>query len=247
MGLAMASFAHMATPEDDRRHVPGPDAMPLWNESFWFPFYDPAHQVGMVLRFGSYAKQNKANLFLYLTRGSELVHSFIDHHLPVPAHESGRCTIAGLTIDWEQPLERFRLRYANGPHAFDVVWQATSPAYTYPRPPDTSYDLVPGHIEQAGRVTGRMTIGGTSYAIDCHGHRDHSWGGERDWAKFHRWNYLSGDFGPADCRARDGARAATSASDDPCPDDDSAEDTHARDVAATALRTVRTGGCTPVP
>lgn len=196
MALRMPPFAHMATPEDDRRHTPGPDAMPFWNESFWFPFYDPKQRIGMVFRFGSYAKQNKANLFLYLTRGSELVHSFIDHHLPVPAHESGRCTIAGLTIGWEQPLERFHLRYANGPQGFDVVWQATSPTYTYPRPPDTSYDLVPGHIEQAGRVTGTVTLGGTTYPIDCHGHRDHSWGGERDWAKFHKWNYLSGDFGP---------------------------------------------------
>src|SRR5437899_199384 len=72
----MASTTHLATPEDDARHVPGKDSLPLWNESYWFPFYDPRTE------------------------------------------------------------------------------------------------------------------------IDAPGHRDHSWGGERDWAKFHRWNYLSGEIEP---------------------------------------------------
>src|SRR5262249_676508 len=34
-----------------------------------------------------------------------------------------------------------------------------------------------------------------AHPFDGVGHRDHSWGGERDWAKFHRWTYLSGEFG----------------------------------------------------
>ena len=37
----MASTTHMATLEDDRRHLPGPNALPLWSESYWFPLYDP--------------------------------------------------------------------------------------------------------------------------------------------------------------------------------------------------------------
>src|SRR5437899_927299 len=83
----MATTTHMATVEDDARHTPGPGSLPLWNESLWFPFYDPGSEVGVVLRAG------------------------------VP------------------------------------------------------------------------------HAVDCLGHRDHSWGGERDWAKFHRWSYLSGELG----------------------------------------------------
>lgn len=193
---SMASTTHMATPEDDRRHAPGPGTLPLWNESFWFPFYDPKQEVGVVFRFGNHANLGYANLFLFITHRHELVHTVIDHRLPVPPIEPGRCTIHGLTIEWLEPLQRFRLRYQDGPHAFDVVWDAFSPTFTYPRPPDTSYDLVPGHIEQAGRVKGTVTIAGQTFPIDCLGHRDHSWGGERDWAKFHRWNYLSGEFGP---------------------------------------------------
>ena len=46
----MASTVHMAAPEDDARHTPGPGSLPLWNESLWFPFYDSASDVGVVLR-----------------------------------------------------------------------------------------------------------------------------------------------------------------------------------------------------
>ena len=38
-------------------------------------------------------------------------------------------------------------------------------------------------------------LGGTEYPFRGLGHRDHSWGGERDWTKFKRWTYLSGEFG----------------------------------------------------
>ena len=39
-------------------------------------------------------------------------------------------------------------------------------------------------MEQVAR---RVTIADVAYPVSCLGHRDHSWGGERDWAKFHRW------------------------------------------------------------
>jgi predicted secreted hydrolase len=33
------------------------------------------------------------------------------------------------------------------------------------------------------------------HPIDGFGHRDHSWGGERDWNKFYGWDYLNVEFG----------------------------------------------------
>src|SRR5439155_74330 len=103
--------------------------------------------------------------------------------------------MAGLLIEWLVPRESFRLRYRHGTHGMDVVWQAISPTYLYPHPPGVSFDQFPGHIEQGGAVRGTVTLAAVPYPIDCLGHRDHSWGGERDWAKFHRWNYLSGELG----------------------------------------------------
>jgi hypothetical protein len=101
--------------------------------------------------------------------------------------------VGPLALDWE-PLERFRIRYAHGSHAIDVTWTALGPAYLYPHPPDTSTDAIPGHIEQGGSVHGTVTIAAETHTIDCLAHRDHTWGGERDWAKFHSWDYLSGEF-----------------------------------------------------
>jgi len=191
----MASTTHMATLADDARHRPGPDALPLWNESFWFPFYDPEQEIGVVFRIGMYPRQGHANVFLVMTHRGVVVHSLIDMRAPLPAEEPGRLGLHGLQIEWERPLERFRLRYRSGGHGFDVVWEGVSPTYLYPAPPDSTAEQVPRHIEQGGTVSGTVTIKDTAYPITCAGHRDHSWGGERDWAKFYRWNYLSGEVG----------------------------------------------------
>lgn len=188
----MASTTHMATEDDDRRHTPGPRALPLWSESWWFPLYDPVREIGVVLRAGTYGKRGDANLYLFVTHRGALVHTFVEHRAPLPAYEPGGIEVAGFRLDWERPRERFRLRYAHGPTAFDLAWEGISPAYAYPHPDDEQF---PGHIEQGGRVTGTVTIGGVAHPFDGVGHRDHSFGGERDWAKFHRWTYLSGEVG----------------------------------------------------
>jgi hypothetical protein len=183
------------TEADDRRHTPGPGSLPLWNESFWFPFYDPQQEIGVVFRVGSYPNRNEANVFLFITHRGTIVHSVVDLRAALPPMERARLGIHGLQIDWEEPLERFRLRYRSGGHAIDVVWSAISPAYQYPDPPESTAEQIPRHIEQGGSVTGTVTIADTPYPIACLGHRDHSWGGERDWAKFWRWTYLSGEIG----------------------------------------------------
>jgi len=187
-------MAQPATPDDDRRHTPGPQVLPLWSESFWFPFYDPQTEIGVVLRAGVLAKQGTANLFVFITQRGAIVHSLLDLAAPLPPMAPSRLEVGPLVMEWE-PLERFRLRYAQGTHRIDVAWEGMSPAYLYPHPPDNiSTDEIPGHIEQGGNVHGTVTIAGETHAIDCLGHRDHTWGGERDWAKFHSWDYLSGEF-----------------------------------------------------
>lgn len=191
----MPTDSTRARPEDDRRHVPGPGALPLWNESFWFPFWDPEHRLGVVLRVGLLPRQHRANLFLFLVQGGSVVHHLVDHRLPMPADERDRLHLDDLVLDWEEPLRRFRLRYGHGDHRMDVVWEAVSPAYLYPHPPESTAEEYPRHLEQGGTVRGSVTIAGVSHAIEGFGHRDHSWGGERDWAKFHSWDYLSAEFG----------------------------------------------------
>jgi len=191
----MASSVHMATVEDDQRHTPGPDSKPLWNESFWFAFYDPGSEIGATIRVGIHPNRDDANIYLFLTHRGEVVHSIVDYHAPVPPMEDGRLALHGYTIEWTKPLESFRLRYEQGWHSLDVTWEGFSPTYLYAFPPESTSDQVPRHIEHAGKVRGTITIAGTEHSIDCFGHRDHSWGGERDWSKMHQWDYLSGEIG----------------------------------------------------
>ena len=191
----MASSVHMATIEDDQRHVPGPDSLPLWNESYWFAFYDPREELGVTVRLGVYANKQEGNIYLHFAHRREIVHSLIDLRTPMPPTEDGRLTMAGMSVEWEQPLDRFRLRYAQGAHSMDLVWEGYSPTYLYSgRGQENGQNRTSGHLEHAGTVTGKMIIGGTEYHVDCLGHRDHSWGAERDWSKLHRWDYLSGEI-----------------------------------------------------
>ena len=191
----MPSTIHMATIADDERHVPGPQSLPLWNESYWFPIYDPRTGIGVCLRAGMLANQQRSSVYLFITQHDEIVHTWIEQAAPLPRMEPRRVAIDGLTIDIEEPLQRFRLRYVSGNSGFDLSWDAYSPAYLYPRPPDVPFQQYPGHIEQSAVVQGTVTIGGQAHRIDCLGHRDHSWGGERDWSKFYGWDYLSGELG----------------------------------------------------
>jgi hypothetical protein len=185
----------MASVADDERHTPGAGALPLWNESFWFTGYDPEAEIGVILRAGAYPVQGTANLYLYLTHHGRVVHAIVDHALPPAPPAARRLTYAnGLDVQWE-PRERFALRYQSGANGFDLTWEGLSPTYLYPHPPDVPVEVVPRHIEHTGTVRGTVTIGGTAHRIDCLGHRDHSWGGERDWAKMHHWEYLNGEFG----------------------------------------------------
>lgn len=191
----MPTTTHMASLSDDQRHAPGPGALPLWNESFWFPFYDQREQIGVVLRVGTLPRQGTANVYLFVTHRGAVVHSLIDHALPYPSLEPTRLALAnGLTVEWTA-RERFRLRYAHAANGFDVEWQGGSPTFLYPHPPDAPIEQYPRHIEHAGTARGTVTIGGRAHPFEGLAHRDHSWGGERDWAKMWAWDYLSGEFG----------------------------------------------------
>lgn len=192
----MASRDHMASPEDDAPHKPGPNSLPLWNESYWFSFYDSASDIGLTARLGAHPNIGEGNLYVVFTQDGRIVHSLGELRGPVPSLHGDSLGLHGYRITLEKPLERFRLQYQAENHAMDVVWEGMSPTYVYPHPPGSSHDQYSRHIEHAGRVTGAVTLGGGRHDVDCFGHRDHSWGGERDWAKMNGWDYLSGEFGP---------------------------------------------------
>lgn len=189
----MASTQHMATPEDDARHAPGPESRPIWNESYWFAFYDPKPEIGVAIRLGMLPNQGYTNIYVLITHGPAMVYSMIDQRAPLPPQESGRLTCDGYTLEFIEPLDKFRLRFASEATAIDVTWEGYSPTAMWPHPPGT-VDQTPRHIEHAGVVRGTVTIGGVAHAIDCLSRRDHSFGGERNWKAIAPWQYLSGEI-----------------------------------------------------
>lgn len=189
--------AQAPTPEHDRRHEPGAGARRWWNESLWFPLYDPERRIGIVFRSGVYpaADAGSANVFLAIVQDGHVVYSLTEQWAPLPAFHPERIEHAcGLSIEWKEPLRSFRLRYDHAAHGFDLVWTGSSPPYLYPGSSAAPAETWPRHLEQGGRATGQVRIGGRTIALDAFAHRDHSFGGERDWDRFHRWNYLSGEL-----------------------------------------------------
>jgi len=190
----MITDRDMIEPKDDRRHAPAPDSLPLWNESYWFSFYDPAVRIGVVTRIGILANQNQANVWYYISKDGRMAHVGTNLACPVPAGDIDNLKLGGATYRCLEPLRAFQLLYSGDGASMDVTWRGAHPVCLYPVPPGATESQFPRHIEQGGRVQGAVTIGRDAYSIDTFGHRDHSWGGERDWTRLGTWHYISGDF-----------------------------------------------------
>ena len=190
----MLSRTDTITAEDERRHAPGPGSLPLWSESYWFPIYDPVTKIGVVTRIGILANQGLANLWMFISRNGKIVHDVTDLACPLPPGDIDNLRLKDVTYRCLDPLRRWALTYEGEGYGVDLLWESFCPVYQYPASPDTSVDQAARHIEQSGRVRGTVTIAGQTYTLDCLGHRDHSWGGERDWAKFNTWTYISCEF-----------------------------------------------------
>jgi hypothetical protein len=183
----------MAKPEDDSRHTPGEGALPLWNESYWFTFVDAKAEIAFAARFGMLPVKGYGNFYLLVSGPDALLYSLIDQRAKLPA-PGGSLTMCGYTIEIEKPLERFHLTFDRDSIALDVVWESGVPTAMWPLPPGSTVEQSSRHIEHSGTVKGTLRIGETVHQIDCFGHRDHSFGGERDWSRIQRWDYLSGEI-----------------------------------------------------
>ncbi len=195
----MISSTDGISAQDDRRHQPGAGSLPLWSESYWFPIYDPESKVGVVTRIGILPNQNKATLWLFLSHNGKIVHNATNLDCPLPQGDIDELRVGNVVYRCIEPLRKWRLTYDGGDYGMDLEWDAFCPVYQYPPPPDSTVDQAARHIEQSATVRGTITIAGKPISVRCLGHRDHSWGGERDWTKLCTWTYMSGEFDEALC------------------------------------------------
>lgn len=195
----MASREDMVAPEDDYRHEPSAGAGELWNESWWFPWYDPEKRLGLVSRIGLLPRRagGEANAWVMIVRDGRLVYSGNALSEPLPAGDPREgIRVAGLTYRCLEPHRRWHLSYraAAGEVALEGEWAASSPAYGYAQLPGGGGPGGPGRLEQSGRFRGTVTLGDERIEVDAVAHRDHSWGAERDWSALGNWTYVNGEF-----------------------------------------------------
>ncbi|TDD63586.1 hypothetical protein E1293_42945 [Actinomadura darangshiensis] len=191
-------------PADEDLHAPGPET--LWNESYYFDFAAPDGSIAGYVRLGLYPNWDRAWYWAALVRQGEPLLLVADNDAPLPKPgtadvRTGAYTAtqritepfgpAEVTLDGTASILPDPTA-AYGDHAaaettrltFDLRWDTVSGVYPYKDIP---------RYEIPCTVSGTVTAGGETIAIDAHGERDHSWG-ERDWWKV-SWLWTSGRLG----------------------------------------------------
>ena len=190
-------------PADEGRHVPEGDE--LWGESWYLDWAAPDCSYGGYVRLGLYPNLGKAWWWIALVGEDRPLVLTVEHEMPCPEGAAALDVSAAGTayaISSPQPFQEFRVvSSAAGvvmadpaqafhgmggdrvPVTLDLTW--SSRAQVFPYPMTTRYEI-------SAWVTGTVTIGDETIAVDCGGQRDHSWG-VRDWWLF-PWNWTSGAF-----------------------------------------------------
>ncbi|GAA2153965.1 DUF7064 domain-containing protein [Actinomadura napierensis] len=189
------------TPEDERLHEPGPEV--LWNESYYFDFAAPDGSVAGYVRLGLYPNWDRAWYWACVTGKDRPLVLIADNDAPLP--KPGTTDVHTGTYDATQRIadpfgpakigldgEAVILPDPTAAYgdtsgaettrlAFDLQWDTVSGVYPYKDIP---------RYEIPCMVSGTVTVGGETIAVDALGERDHSWG-ERDWWKT-SWLWSSG-------------------------------------------------------
>ena len=180
------------SPADERNHAH--DADPLWSESYYLDFFDPAGELGGYVRIGRYPNLGVIWYWACVVGRNRRLVTVIDHTVPIPANPASlEIRADGLWADHnvEAPFDHFSLgleafgltlddpadvyRGAFGektPIAFDLEWERDGEVFRYP-------DVLPRY-EIPCRVHGEILVGDETIELDGFGQRDHSWG-QRDW------------------------------------------------------------------
>ena len=172
--------------DDEARHAAGPDE--LWNESWYFDAVAEDGSLGAYVRLGLYPNLGVSWVTTFVCGPGRPSAALIDFAAPLP--EGDALEAAGLRLDCEAPLERFRVEHAGTGErhddaaaflrgepgapaeiAVDLTWETAGVPYAYRLA--TRYEI-------PCLVTGRVRVDGEELELRGPGQRDHSWG-TRDW------------------------------------------------------------------
>lgn len=185
----------MATPSaaDEGRHTP--DGDPLWNESYYFDWFDKDGTIGGYVRIGFHPNINQVWYWACLVGADRPLVTVVSHDIDPPSSATSLEVRAdGLWADHtvETPLDHMSLnlesfalqlddpaemyhdpRGTRIPFGFELDWETDRAAYLWP-PVTPRYEI-------PCRVHGQVLVGTDVIEVDGWGQRDHSWGAARDW------------------------------------------------------------------
>ena len=182
------------TAEDDLLHRPRFND-PQWTETNFFTFYMPEENMAGYIYFTTKSNLGVATYGVSIFRGFPATPDDFEHWdnqlwVPLPPRDLDDMLLDGkLRIRVMESLHRYRVDYHGGgcelhldftglapPHAVTPLAAKQDNGFT------KTYSRKGGgsHMEQTARITGDLTLHGTSYAVDTVATRDHSWGTRND-------------------------------------------------------------------
>ncbi|HPC27174.1 MAG TPA: hypothetical protein PKX17_00450 [Candidatus Methanomethylicus sp.] len=179
---------------------------PEWNESFYFNFYDRENEIFAFMRIGLKPNRNEKNVFCcFLLPDGSLVGMKDNEPMANSALKA-----KGLSFVKILPEKKWALNF-NGYLArlggqkpdpvkvsFSIGFECMNEVFNYREcvsgiKEQISQSVASEHLEQFGKVTGALSIGGSEYLVKGMGERDHSWG-VRDWNAPKMWVWLTCQF-----------------------------------------------------
>lgn len=181
-------------PEDEVPHAYDPD-QELWNESWFWDFFNHSGELAGHCRIGMLPAQRRAWLWFFLYHDGEWV-AVEEPRLPLSEFQLPRLAYKGwgLEVSWDasEPLRRGRFhfqgfgRVLSGPRAGQVqAVGADLEVRALAAPHSTGRSEVAGHsskvfdscrFEQPIALSGELSIGDQTFPFEGRGERDHSWG-----------------------------------------------------------------------
>ncbi|MCU0309482.1 MAG: hypothetical protein MUE36_00860 [Acidimicrobiales bacterium] len=161
--------------EDDGFHPPTSDD-PTWIETVWFPFWVPELDASVHTRVWLRPNQGLQGGAVTSWRGENryLAHDSWTGELVSPPDLCDLRMADRFHLEVVEPLHTYRVRHAGEHIEVDITF--TGLMAPNPVAPDESPGMFDGHLEQPGRVQGRVRLADRWFDVDCASVRDRSWG-----------------------------------------------------------------------
>ncbi|MEH6639118.1 MAG: hypothetical protein V7717_07600 [Porticoccaceae bacterium] len=199
----------MITEQDMYFHQPTSDDH-YWAETNYFGFYLPEEalyvNVYVLTRKNASVVLSSITITDGFSNAPHLVrYSNSQVHLPFPKTNLDDYQLAnGLAIKCTKPVMDYHITFDDQRQvSFDVQYQALMAPYDIHDPDmdplaasaddKVSATAYAGHWDQTGRVTGKLSLDGKTYKVDCVSSMDHSWG-QRKEDQFKNFCWLNANF-----------------------------------------------------